>query len=256
MIRRRFAVVLMILLCSGLWAQDAASIMDSARNRIQSESTRTRSRMVITARNGNTSERLIEQFSKDGPHGARMMIVFQRPANVAGTRFLSMDNATGGTDQWLFLPATGRSRRIASSESGGSFMGTDFSYDDISAADRDVALDTHSLLREETLNGNPTYVIESIPLDSSFQYSKTVSWIDRNNFLIYRIELFNRRGELAKVMEMSDFREIQGRLSSMQTTMTTVGAGTSTTLFLEAIRYDDNIPEGVFTTSFLETGRP
>ena len=255
MIKSNFFVVVFMLMCAGVWAQDGASIIHSARNRVQMETMSTRSRMVITARNGSTTERVIDQYSKDGPNGSRMVIVFQRPANVAGTRFLTMDNAAGGTDQWIFLPSLGRVRRISASESSGSFMGTDFSYDDISSADRDINLDTHTLLGQETFNGNPVFIIESIPRDSSYQYSRVTQWIDQNNFLIYRSEMFNRRRELVKVLEMADFRDIQGRITPMQTTISTIGAGTSTTIFMEIVRYDDPIPESVFTTAFLETGR-
>ena len=253
---KRVAVLTVFLICAVfLNAQDAGSIVSRARNRIQSETVSSRSRMVITARDGSTSERVIDQYSKDGPNGGRIMIVFQSPASVAGTRFLTMDNAAGGTDQWIFLPSLGRVRRIAASESGGSFMGTDFSYDDISSVDREASLDTHTLLREETLNGNPCYVIQSVPLDNSWQYSKTMSWIDRESNLLYKMEMYNRRGELAKVMEMSGFRDVQGRLTPIQTKVSTAGAGTSTVINLEIIRYDDPVPEAVFTTAYLETGR-
>ena len=258
---KKTTLLAVFLICTAILnAQDAssanaASIMSSARDRIQMETMSTRSRMVITARNGNTTERLIDQYSKDGPNGARTVIVFQRPANVAGTRFLTMDNTSGGTDQWIFLPSLGRVRRISASEGSGSFMWTDFSYDDISSTDRDVSLDTHSLLREETLNGNSCYVIQSIPRDSSYQYSKTISWVDKNGLVIYKIEMYNRREELVKVMEMTDFRDVQGRVTPHQTTISTVSAGTSTTIYLEIVKYDDPIPEAVFTTAYLETGR-
>ncbi|MDR1837930.1 MAG: outer membrane lipoprotein-sorting protein [Treponema sp.] len=253
---KRIAVLALLVVSAGfLNAQDAASIMNSARNRLQMDTMSTRSRMVITARNGSTTERVIDQYSKDGPNGARTVIVFQRPANVAGTRFLTMDNASGGSDQWIYLPSLGRVRRISASESGGSFMGTDFSYDDISFTDRDVSLDTHTLLREETLNGSPCYVIQSVSRNSSYQYSRTVSWIDRNSFIIYKAEMYNRRDELVKLMEMTDFRDVQGRITPYQITISTVGAGTFTTIYPEIIRYDDAIPEGVFTTAYLETGR-
>jgi len=253
--KRIYALTMLLLGATFLNAQDATSIMSAAKNRVQSDTISSRSRMVITARNGSTSERVIDQYSKDGPNGGRTLIVFQQPANVAGTRFLTMDTASGGTDQWIFLPELGRVRRIAASESSGSFMGTDFSYDDISAVDRDVSLDTHRLLREEALNGRQCYVVESIPKDSSFQYSKTISYVDKERNLIYKVELYNRRGELVKLMEMSDFRDVQGRLTPMQTKISTVGAGTSTTIFLEIMKYDDPIPEAVFTTTYLETGR-
>jgi hypothetical protein len=255
--------VLAILLISAfyLYAQDASqnsavSIMTAARNRVTMNTISTRSRMVITARDGSTSQRVIDQYSKDDARGnARTVIVFQQPANVAGTRFLTMDNASGSSDQWIFLPALGRVRRIVASESSGSFMGTDFSYDDISATDRAVNLDVHTLLREETLNGIACYVIESVPRDSSYQYSKTISWIGKQNSLIYKSEMYDRRGTLVKVMEMSQYQEVQGRLTPMQTKISTVAAGTSTTIYMDIIKYDDPIPESVFTTQFLETGR-
>ena len=250
----------MLLLCATLLSAqsagaDANSIVNSAKNRVQSDTVSSRSRMVITAKDGSTSERLIDQYSKDGPNGARTVIVFHRPANVAGTRFLTMDTASGGTDQWIFLSALGKIRRIAASETGGSFMGTDFSYDDISSVDRDAALDTHTLLREETLNGNACYVIQSVPKDSSYPYSKTISWISKEGYLIYKNEMYNRRGELLKVMEMFDFKDVQGRLTPMRTKISTVAAGTFTTVYMEIMKYDDPIPEAVFTTAYLETGR-
>jgi len=253
---KRISVLAILLMGAGfLYAQDAVSIMNSAKNRVKMDTISSRSRMVITAKNGSTSERVIDQYSKDGPNGARTVIVFQSPANVAGTRFLTMDTAGGGSDQWIYLPSLGRVRRIAATESGGSFMGTDFSYDDISSMDRELSLDTHTLLREETLNGKACYVIQSVPKDTSYQYSKTITWIDKTGFLIYKSEMYNRRGELVKVMEMSDFKDVQGRLTPMQTKISTAGAGTSTTIYMEIIKYDDPIPEAVFTTAYLETGR-
>jgi outer membrane lipoprotein-sorting protein len=245
----------LVLGASSLCAQDAVSIVKAARDLAKADTTSTRSRMVITAKDGSTSERVIDQYSKDGPRGSRMIIVFQRPANVAGTRFLTMDNASGGEDRWIFLPSLGKVRRIAASEGGGNFMGTDFSYDDISSMDRDIERDTHSILREETLDGALCYVVQSVPKDTGYQYSKTITWIDKARSLIYRGEMYNRRGELAKVMEMSGYRDVQGRLTPMQTKVSTLASGTSTTIYMDIIKYDDPIPEGVFTTAYLETGR-
>jgi hypothetical protein len=236
-------------------AQDAAAIVEAARDRISADTTSTRSRMVITAKDGSTSERVIDQYAKDGPLGSRMIIVFQRPANVAGTRFLTMDNGSGGEDRWIFLPSLGKIRRIAASEGGGNFMGTDFSYDDISSMNRTIDKDAHAVVREETLNGAPCYVVQSVPKDSGYPYAKTILWIDKDRSLIYKSELYNRRNELAKVMEMSAYTDVQGRLTPLETKISTLSTGSSTTIYMDIVRYDDPIPEGVFTTAYLETGR-
>jgi outer membrane lipoprotein-sorting protein len=237
-------------------AQDAAAVIDRARNLTSAETMSTRSRMVITAKDGSTTERVIDQYAKDDAQGrARAIIVFQNPATVRGTRFLTMDNASGTSDQWIFLPALGKARRIAASEGSGNFMGTDFSYDDMSSMSRDAALDTHTILKEETLEGALCYVIQSLPKDGDYQYAKTISWIDKANHRVYRSELYDKRGTLAKVMELSGYRDVQGRDTPTQTKVSTVAAGTSTTVYLDIVKYDDPVPEGVFTTAYLETGR-
>jgi outer membrane lipoprotein-sorting protein len=255
---RVIMVVTMILAGTvAAFAQDAAAIVRASRDRVTADTVSSRSRMVITAKDGSTSERVIDQYSKEGPKGDRTMIVFQRPASVAGTRFLTMENSGGAEDRWIFLPSLGKVRRIAASEGSGSFMGTDFSYDDISSASRDAGLDSHTLLREEPYNGKACYMIESRPVESSYQYSRMVQWIDKDTKIVYKIELYDRKNTNSpvKIAEMKEIKEIQGRLTAMVTTMATPGAGTSTTIYMDILKYDDPIPEGVFTTGYLETGR-
>ena len=244
-----------LMMAAGLYAQDALSVVRASRDRIKAETVSTRSRMVIRSKDNSTTERLIDQYSKDGPKGSRSVIVFQQPATVAGTRFLTMENPGGADDRWIFLPELGRVRRVAASEGSGSFMGTDFSYDDISSSSRKAELDAHTLLREETYNGALCYVIESTPKDSSYQYSRMIQWITKDNLIIMKIELYDKKSTLVKTAEMSGIKEVQGRLISTVTAMTTHAAGTSTSIIIDIIRYDDPIPERVFTTEFLETGR-
>jgi outer membrane lipoprotein-sorting protein len=235
---------------------DAAAIVNESRNLIDAETVSTRSRMVITAKDGRTSERVIDQYSKEDSGGrSRIIIVFQQPASVRNTRFLTMESSGGGDDRWIFLPSLGKVRRIASSEGGGSFMGTDFAYDDMSLQTRSAGSDTHRLLREETAGGKVCYVIESVSRDSGFLYSKYIQWIDKQTKVPWKAELYDRRGNLIKLMEVLEIKEVQGQLTPAVTKMTTLAEGTSTTIYMDIIKYNDPIPEGVFTTSYLETGR-
>jgi len=252
-----FAALIFIMTGGFAVAQDAAYIVERSRNRIQADTVSTRSRMIITARSGAVTERLMDQFSKSDERGNnRTLIQFLEPASVRGTRFLTIENQGRDNDQWIFLPSLGRVRRIAAAEGSGSFVGTDFSYDDIASMDRKTELDNHRILRQERFRDRDCYVIESIPVDQNYQYGRMVQWIDRENFVLYQIELFDRRGNQVKLLEILEFREVQGRLAPVVTRMTTLAAGTSTTINVEILRYDDNIPEGVFTQRFLETGRP
>jgi hypothetical protein len=262
--------ILLILLAGAslaLHAQSAETIVRESRDRITADTVSTRSRMVIQARNGSTSERLIDQYSKDGPRGKRTVVVLQRPETVAGTRFLTMENPGSPDDRWIFLPGVGKVRRMAASEGSGSFVGTDFSYDDIASTSRGVDLDNHTLIREESLiiagtaeagtDGTVTacYVIQSVPKDSSYQYSKMILWIAKDTKLTLKLELYDRRNILVKVAEMSGVRDVQGRLTATVTKMTTLATGSCTTIYMDIVKYDDPVPDTVFTTAFLETGR-
>ena len=257
-------IILFSIICGfsifSLQAQDAAnalSIVRASRDRITAETTSSRSRMLLQDRNGSVSERLIDQYSKDGPRGHRTVIVFQEPASVRGVRFLTMENPGGADDRWIYLPALGgEPTRIGAADGSRSFQGTDFSNDDISSASRNADLDNHTLLREENLNGRACYVIQSIPKDSSYQYSKMIQWIDKSNMVTMKVELYNRAGTLIKLLEILRLQEVQGRLSIMSTKMTTLADNTSTTINVERMVYNDPIPETVFTTQFLRTGRP
>jgi outer membrane lipoprotein-sorting protein len=212
--------------------------------------------MALTRKNGTVSERAIKQYSKDGPEGKRIVIEFLRPAGVEGIRFLTMETSGGADNQWIYLPkAGGEPRRLAASDGSKSFQGTDFSNDDISSSSRNADLDIHTLLREEDLGGSACYVIESVPKDSGYQYSKMVQWIDKSTMVTLKIDLYDRRANLVKTLEITNLQDVQGRLTAMATKMTTIAAGTSTTINISAIKYDEPMADSIFTREFLKTGR-
>lgn len=256
-----FAIALAV--CgSALSAQSADEIVAAARRRIDSATVTisSRSRMTIIAKDGNQTERLVDQYTLEGrsgdrKDGKRSVIIFQKPASVAGTRFLTVSNAGRDDDRWIFLPSLGKVRRISTGEGSGSFVGTDFSYDDLSSGDREVDEDTHAILHEESVDGKACWVIESTPKDKSYQYVKMVDWIEKGSYVIVKGERYDKKG-LLKTMEFSQFKDIQGRITPMATKLSNVQAKTSTIVQIDLIKYDEKIPEGVFTTRFLETGRP
>jgi len=259
MCRKIIPGIIIFLFAAGLvCAQETAqAIVDKSRNRIKADTVSTRSKMVLTAKNGTVTERVMDQYTKkDSKGNNRAIIVFQDPASVKGTRFLTIENPGKDNDQWIYLPSLGKVRRIAASEGSGSFMGTDFSYDDISSADRKADLDNHKILREEKFRDKDCYVIESIPKDPGYQYSKMIQWIDKSSFVTYKVELYDKKGTQVKLLEILELKEVQGRLANAVTKMTTLSAGTFTSLNVMNLKYDDPIPEGVFTTNYLETGRP
>jgi len=255
--KRLICLIAAIALAAGMaYSQSAVEIMKASRDRIKADTLSTRARMVISAKDGGTTERLVDQYTSTSGGMTKTMVVFQKPASVAGTRFLTIAEKGKKGDQWIFLPALGKVRRIAGSEGSASFMGTDMSYDDVASADRDVDLDTYSILREESLGGKPCWVIEAKPKDTAYQYSRMTGWIEKSTYIALKMELYDKKGNLVKVMEMSEVKDIQGRLTPTVTKMTTVQAKTSTTIYMDIMKYDDPIPASVFTERFLQTGRP
>lgn len=252
---RNVFLIIVLLSAYCLYGQSAVDIVKSSRDRIKSDTVQSRSTMILTSKNGSKSERTINQYSKDGPNGSRTIVEFLTPASVKGTRFLTMQNKDGGDDRWIYLPELNRVRRIAAQEGGKSFVGTDLSYDDISSTDRDVDKDTHKILREETLNGSACYVVESEPKDKSYQYGRMVSWIDKNNYVNHKLELYDRKGALIKRYEILELNEVQGRLSPWVSKMTSLNANTSTTVNILQLVYDKALPDSMFTTNYLETGK-
>ncbi len=254
--RLSIAIAILFLAAAAASAQSALEIMTVSRNRISADTVSTRARMVITAKDGSTTERLVDQYTSTAGSVTKTVVIFQKPASVANTRFLTISTKGKPADQWIFLPSLGKVRRIAASEGSASFMGTDLSYDDLSSADRDVELDNYAILKEENLAGATCWVIESKPKDSSYQYSRMVAWIEKATHIGLKVELYDRKGTLVKLMEMGGVKEIQGRLTPTVTKMTSVQAKTSTTITMDILKYDDPIPAGVFTERFLLSGKP
>ena len=239
-----------------VFAQSAEDIVRASRERIKADTVSTRSRMMITAKDGSVTERLLDQYTSKAEGSNKTVVVFQKPASVAGTRFLTISSPGKIDDRWIFLPSLGKVRRIAAGEGSGSFMGTDMSYDDISSMDRDVSLDTYAILRDETLDGKVCWVIEAKPKDPSYQYSRMVGWIEKSTYVSLKMELYDKKGSLVKVMEILGTKDVQGKLTPIVTKMSTIQAKTSTTIYVDIIKYNDPIPASVFTERFLLTGRP
>ena len=134
-------------------------------------------------------------------------------------------------------------------------MGTDFTYDDLGS--RDIDAYSYELLREDTFQGRPVYVVETVPnTPDDSQYSRLVQWVDRERWLPLKIELYDKDGDLLKVNSVSRVERVQGYWTIINNTMENVQTGHRTELAIQRFVYGENLPDGLFTTNFLETGRP
>jgi outer membrane lipoprotein-sorting protein len=193
---------------------------------------------------------------------SKLVMEFQAPASVKGTRFLQIENSGRSDDKWIYLPALGRVRRIASSEGNSSFMGSDFTYDDLS--NRDVDKDNNKLLREEKLGDYDCYVVESTPKElGSAQYSKRITWVTKDQWIPLRIEMYSKKtGKLEKLLTVDqNMKKIDGIWTVFSAVMTNKETGHSTKLYIKGpedkpyIEYNKKISDQRFTQRFLKTGR-
>jgi len=254
--RRRILLILLLLIPMHLQAIDGHQIMQNTYNRPAGKTSHSLVQMNLEDKNGDLHSRVVENWNMESSEGTTSTVIcFHSPASVKDTRFLSIENRIREDDQWIYLPALGRVRRIAASEGYNSFMGTDFSYNDMQS--REVYEDTHTLLREESIEEHDCYVVESIPKDpSSSQYSKKIQWIIGDIWVPLRGELYDKTGSLLKVLTVQRIEKVQGIWTVIDTRMENVQTGHKTELNIKKLVYDKEFPESLFTVNFLRSGRP
>ncbi|MFQ6113412.1 MAG: outer membrane lipoprotein-sorting protein, partial [bacterium] len=155
-------------------------------------------------------------------------------------------------DRWLYVPAIKLVRRIAANDKNSSFVGSDFTYEDVSG--REVTEDTHTLRGEEALKGKTVYVVESVPKEEkSAYYSRKVSWIDKETFLPLKEEYYDKRGDLYKTFTADKIETVQGIATIMQRTMVNAQNGHRTVVTFEAVKYNVGLKEDIFSERYLRS---
>ena len=184
-----------------------------------------------------------------------MLVEIKNPPSYKGSRFLMIEKADGSTDQKMYLAQTKKVQKISAQGSADeSFMGSDFSNNDISFMERDTKLDNFKILGEEEYDGKPVYLIESTPKDKNYTYSKTIMRITKDKNLLLKAE-FYQGSQLVKTLELYDYNEVNGIMTAHKTKLSTVKTNTSTIITIKKIAYGMKIPEYVFTQKYLETGK-
>ena len=254
----RFGTLVAVLVLVGALpalALTGREVAENVENREAGDTTHALVEMVLVEADGEAKSRIIEQYGRESNGLSSNVIVFHRPASVEGTRFLSIERADRDDDQWIYLPALGRVRRIAGSEGGNSFMGTDFSYDDLQGWELEDF--SYELLRREEVGRWNTYVVEATPLPGAdVAYSRIVHFVDPETWIPVRIELYGEDGEVSKVNRVGRIETVQGYPTIIENTMENLRTGHRTELRVTNFAYNENLPEGLFSVRFLETGRP
>ncbi len=163
--------------------------------------------MTLKNKQGKESKRIIRSKTLEAPgDGDKSLSIFDTPRDVKGTAFLSFSHKTGDDEQWLYLPALKRVKRINSRNKSGSFMGSEFAYEDI--ASQETEKYTYKHLREEKYQGQLCFVGESYPVDiKNSGYTKRISWVDTTEYRLMKVEFYDRKASLLKTLTASGYQQ-------------------------------------------------
>lgn len=164
-------------------------------------------KMVLRNKAGNTSQRTLKLETLEVPDenmGDKSLIIFDSPADIDGTALLSHANILDPDDQWLYLPALKRTKRISSVNKSGPFVGSEFAFEDFTALELNKY--TYKYIRTETYNNLHCDVIERYPRYEHSGYTKQVSWIDQKVFQVRKVEFYDRRGDLLKSLTLDGYK--------------------------------------------------
>ena len=213
--------------------------------------------VVLHLQKGEQAQRTRQLEVRSCERGGTLktMLRFRAPADVAGTAFLVVEkkNDEDESEQYLYLPALAKVKRITGSQRDEKFMGTDLSYADIQGK----GLKGAKLSRDSdvALAGQPTYVINAMPnSDEDSPYSKITLWIDQTSFMPMRIEFFDKEQRLKKIMVVQHLEKLSGQWVASQSEMRDVISASTTTMQVSDIKFSKECTASDFTTRALAGG--
>lgn len=177
---------------------------------------------------------------------------FTDPADIAGTGLLTLDHVNAESDQWIYLPALDRVRRISASRKGGRFVNSELYYEDL--RERKPKQDQHRILGRETLGGVACDILESIPVEADNSvYLKRVSWIDPASLLPMRVDFYEKNlNTPSKRIVVNKHGKVQGYWTVLDNVITDLASGNQTRLVTSKILFDRKLPAQLFSTQTLE----
>lgn len=178
----------------------------------------------------------------------RYYIYFHGPADVKGTSFLVWKYPVKEDDRWIYVPALRLVKRIAAEDKRSSFVGSDFTYEDVSG--RDLEDETYALLRKEEFSGRPAYVIES-RRKAGADYAKRISWIDQERWLPLKEEYLNARNEVIRIFNADRIEQKGKHWTVTARSMKNAQSGHRTEVVFKDVEYDVGLKQDVFTERYL-----
>ncbi len=208
--------------------------------------------MLLKNAQGESSTRLMRtkslEVDNDGDKG---LTIFDEPRDVKGTAFLNHSHTIDPDDQWLYLPALKRVKRISSRNKSGPFMGSEFAYEDLSSFELEKY--SFNYLRNEELNGEQTFVLEQTPKDKNSGYTKQIVWLDQLHYRPLQVEFYDRKGALLKTLKFDDYKQYLDKYWRAHTmAMVNHQTGKSTTLTTSDMAFQTGLSDRDFEKNVLK----
>ena len=230
----------------------ATTVQEQDDGFIDSEATMT---MTLVNRSGKKSTRRMRSRILEVPgDGDKSMSIFDEPADVKGTASLTYSHAVKPDEQWLFLPALKRVKRISSKNKSGPFMGSEFAFEDISSQEVDKY--SYKYLGDDEFDGRPVYKVEAIPAYKHSGYTRLINWVDQERMVPVKVEYFDRKNSPLKTLVFSDYKQYLDkfwRAGVMQ--MDNEQTGKSTTLEFSDYKFQTGLTEKDFASNALKRVR-
>ncbi|HEC28161.1 MAG TPA: outer membrane lipoprotein-sorting protein [Gammaproteobacteria bacterium] len=212
-------------------------------------------RMVLHNRHGQKSERKMHNRSLEVVNdGDKSLIVFDYPRDVKGTAFLTYTHSTKPDDQWLYLPALKRVKRISSNNKSGPFMGSEFAYEDLSSQEIDKY--TYKFIKEDKVEGRDVLVIERFPQYEHSGYKRQMVYMDKQMYQPLKVVFYDRKNALYKTLFLKKYHQYLNqywRAGVMQ--MVNHQTGKSTDLIWKKIKFRNGFTSKDFRKNSLKRAR-
>ncbi len=213
--------------------------------------------MVLVNRKGDKSSRKMRQKILEVPGhdvGDKSLTIFDSPRDIKGTAFLSFAKILDPDDQWLYLPALKRVKRISSKNKSGPFVGSEFAYEDLSA--RELEKFTYKWLRDEPCGELECFVLEQYPTYKDSGYTRMVVWYDKVEYRQQKIDYYDRKGSLLKTLTYTKYqRYLDKYWRAHDLYMVNHQTGKETRLMLSDISFRNGLKDSNFNKNSLKRVR-
>ncbi len=255
--KNKLRIISLFILSTIVWskvqAQDAKEIAYSVYNREAPKDGESDMTMTLINKKGSERVRSLHKYFMDLENIEKQLLFFKAPSDVKNTAFMnwSYDDADKNDDQWLYLPALKKVKRISSSSKDNSFMGSDYTYADMEK--RNPERDVHRFVKSETLNNEACWVVEATPIEEE-QYSKKVAWISKTRTIPLKIDFYDEDEVLLKTLHIIEVEKVANYWIITKQEMKNVQKNHMTRIELTNLKIDQGLSAGFFTQRQMQKG--